>query len=57
MLQEVLVDSTLKEGQKVPEKSLELKINLGEEKFKNIQQKLAGKRRVISDTYSNIFFQ
>lgn len=42
-LQEVLVENTLKEDQKVPEKPMELKLSLGEDRFHQIQKKLAGK--------------
>lgn len=42
-LQEVLVENTLKEDQKVPEKPMALKLSLGEDRFHQIQKKLAGK--------------
>ena len=42
-LQEVLVENTLKEDQKIPEKPMELKLSLGEDRFHQIQKKLAGK--------------
>lgn len=42
-LQKVLVENTLKENQKVPEKPMGLKLSLGEDRFHQIQKKLAGK--------------
>lgn len=42
MLQEVLVENTLKEHKKVPEKPVELKLSLGQDRFNQIQKKLAG---------------
>ena len=48
MLQNVLVENSLEEGQKVPERPLELKISLGEDKFNMIQRKLAGMLKYIT---------
>ena len=52
-LQTVLVENTLREDQKVPEKPLELKLSLGEDRFNQIQKKLAGKTSLISLLLTN----
>ncbi len=42
MLQTVLVENTLKEDEKIPDKPLELNLSLVEDHFNQIQRKLAG---------------
>ena len=41
-LQKVLVDDTLKEHEKFPDKPLKLNLSIGEDRFNQIQKKLAG---------------
>ena len=41
-LQKVLVDDTLKEQKKVPDKPVKLNLSIGEDRFNQIQKKLAG---------------